>query len=683
MADFVSSNPLIESVHDEEVHSSAEDLSGVQLLPLITEARDSNASPNSLTRGSSQRHHTTPLLDYFRHVHRHGLSTEAIKQLEEADQLLRRGKHAEAISCLELSLLTSNPDSSLQSLLWRLLGNAHLSLGQYKKASICFLHHLAFCRELNDFDGVTKAECNLGISYMKLGMLKLAGRCFLQYLENSRVLQDNMGVAKALSNLGVLSKTLAARAYEAATNDDNLSKENADANLKRAITYFEQHLEIVEQYGDLEKQARAYGNLGSCHEMARQYPQAMFCHSKRLEIARMTSDWRSECYALCNLGNCCRANSKYEEALEYYITNLELSRSMDNIAGEIASLLNLGATCELLGRVRKAIEWYTLYLSLMVQLKDHSGQARALATLASLSEDTKDINKARIYYTMLIEVFQQIGDQKAVAMATGHLRFIQKHKRQKKGAELVVNQSLENLEIEDSPMIRRGRKFIPRAHLGPRHRHQMISSLLGGSWGHPQTSLVLENHRAISAFVNRADNLYRDQNMMQLLFEQEAENSLYKLGDLVAIPHQQIKSPVIPLLASVPLFPAHSVRPEDRPLPNPPPDNHFDSNHLPLSDYATINEAVGSSDKKSHDMRRERHLQELKQMSEDFNKPLTELGIHESTDREWNQWLEIQGLIDDSTISRGGSNVEMTAFGKRGHADTRAVKSTPQSLDVL
>lgn len=86
-----------------------------------------------------------------------------------------------------------------------------------------------------------------------------------------------------------------------------------------------------------EKQARVYGNLGSCHEMARQYPQAMFCHGKvtsvtyslpcvymlsqqRLEIVRMTSDWRSECYALCNLGNCCRANQKYAEALEYYTT---------------------------------------------------------------------------------------------------------------------------------------------------------------------------------------------------------------------------------------------------------------------------------------------------------------------------------------------------------------------------
>lgn len=251
MADFVSSNPLIEGVHDEEIQGSKTDLRNADHgLPLSARK---DVLPNSPVRSvhTLQRRFASPLLDYLKHAHQHGLSTEVSKQLEEVDELLRRGKHAEAISCMELTLLTSNPHPPLQCLLWRLLGNAHLALGQYKKASICYLHHLAFCRELNDFEGVTKAECNLGISYMKLGMLKLAGRCFLQYLENSRVLQDNMGIAKALSNLGVLSKTLAARAYEAALRDNSISKENADANLKRAIAYFEQHLEIVEQYRDL------------------------------------------------------------------------------------------------------------------------------------------------------------------------------------------------------------------------------------------------------------------------------------------------------------------------------------------------------------------------------------------------------------------------------------------------
>ena len=259
MADFISSNPLVESVHDEEVRRRGgvvvEVRNNLHHVPMSPRTSEVSFPPNSPVRSvhtsTSHMRHSSPLSEYIRHAHHLGLRAEVSKQLEEIDGLLKRGKHVEAIYCIELALLTSSADSSLLTLLWRLLGNAHLSLSQYRKASICFLHHLAFCRELNDFEGITKAECNLGISYMKLGMLKLAGRCFLQYLENSRVLQDNMGIAKALSNLGVLSKTLAARAYEAARRDNSISMENAEANLKRAIGYFEQHLEIVEQYGDV------------------------------------------------------------------------------------------------------------------------------------------------------------------------------------------------------------------------------------------------------------------------------------------------------------------------------------------------------------------------------------------------------------------------------------------------
>ena len=61
-----------------------------------------------------------------------------------------------------------------------LLGTAHMAVGNSREASVCFLRHLEFCRELGDFAGITKAECNLGIAYTKLGQFRLAERCFLQ-----------------------------------------------------------------------------------------------------------------------------------------------------------------------------------------------------------------------------------------------------------------------------------------------------------------------------------------------------------------------------------------------------------------------------------------------------------------------------------------------------------------------
>ena len=67
-----------------------------------------------------------------------------------------------------------------------------------------------------------------------------------------------------------------------------------------------------------EKQGRAYGNIGSCYELLKDYPEAVFYHQKRLEVARITGDMYSELCTLCNLGNCLRAKGSLDEALEYY-----------------------------------------------------------------------------------------------------------------------------------------------------------------------------------------------------------------------------------------------------------------------------------------------------------------------------------------------------------------------------
>ena len=197
------------------------------------------------------RKRSRPLLDALKRTR--NLDTTTRKQLTSAEEFLSKGNNADAVPYLEAGLVGTKEQPQLQSLVLELLGSAHVAMGHYKKASICYMHHLAFCRELSDFHGMTKAECNLGIAYMKLGLLKLAGRCFLQYMENSKMLQDDLGVASACSNLGLLSKTLAIRSYQSAMRegDRDGAQENLKTHLQRAIDYFEQHLGIVERCADM------------------------------------------------------------------------------------------------------------------------------------------------------------------------------------------------------------------------------------------------------------------------------------------------------------------------------------------------------------------------------------------------------------------------------------------------
>ena len=181
------------------------------------------------------------------------LSHTVREQLKKADELLTEQRFKEAVSSLEWSLAHTNDFPLVQSLIWMLLGNAHVHLADFSKASICHLHYLAFCRERNDFPGMTKAECSLGIAYMKLGLYKLAGRCFLQYLENCQLLQDDKGISVAYNNLGLLSKILATDGYTAAVKEgsERKAEERLKSNLKRAVAYFEQHLGLEEQFGNV------------------------------------------------------------------------------------------------------------------------------------------------------------------------------------------------------------------------------------------------------------------------------------------------------------------------------------------------------------------------------------------------------------------------------------------------
>ena len=193
----------------------------------------------------------TSLADVLRELK--GLEGEIKRWIIKGDQLLKRKEFHAAIPYLEVTILRTQQYPRLQLLLWELLGNALMAVGNPKKASVCYLHHLVHCRALNDFKGMSKAECNLGIAYMQLGLYKLAGRCFLQYLKNCKILQDEWGIQSACSNLGLLSKSLGLKNYRAAIErgENEAAITTLTSCLRRAIIFFKQHLEVVITHEDV------------------------------------------------------------------------------------------------------------------------------------------------------------------------------------------------------------------------------------------------------------------------------------------------------------------------------------------------------------------------------------------------------------------------------------------------
>ncbi len=215
----------------------------------------STASTDSLPYaywGRPQQSTTRPLSVIMSQLHEVNPSLCCL--LKSADRYLHRGQLEKAVQCLEESVSQASSEfPRLRALVSMLLGGVYMQLKHYKSSSKCYLRYLEYCRKVNDFKGVTATECKLGILYLKQGQLKLAARCFVQYLDNSKLLQDDTGVAAACSNLGTLSRLLASHGYQAALREgrEELARESRQTNLYRAIAYFEQHLTIMEQYGDL------------------------------------------------------------------------------------------------------------------------------------------------------------------------------------------------------------------------------------------------------------------------------------------------------------------------------------------------------------------------------------------------------------------------------------------------
>lgn len=188
-------------------------------------------------------------------------ATHENKCLARADALIRNGNNKAAIQHLEASLNDSS-DAHLQKQIWRLLGNCHSSTRSYKRASVAYLHYLGMCRELGDFPGATRAYCCLGIAFMNQGLYTLAGNCFLQHLDNSQIMNSKVAMASAYNNLGVLAKVLGKKGIERAYRTGNMTDMNTVASqLHRAISYFAEHLLLVEQLYDRYKRGITSSNL--------------------------------------------------------------------------------------------------------------------------------------------------------------------------------------------------------------------------------------------------------------------------------------------------------------------------------------------------------------------------------------------------------------------------------------
>ncbi len=159
--------------------------------------------------------------------------------------------------------------------------------------------------------------------------------------------------------------------------------------VRKAIEYHEQALEISREIQDRRGEGNHLGNLGLAYKDLGEVRKAIEYYEQALEILREIQDRRGEGNHLGNLGLAYKDLGEVRKAIEYYEQALEISREIQDRRGEGADLGNLGLAYKDLGEVRKAIEYYEQALAIDREIQNPLGEGIRLFNIALVQDDLK------------------------------------------------------------------------------------------------------------------------------------------------------------------------------------------------------------------------------------------------------------------------------------------------------
>lgn len=174
------------------------------------------------------------------------------------------------------------------------LGNAHMDLGEYRKAIEFYERALNISKEIGDRLGEGRSLGNLGNTYRILGEFQNAIEYSKQSLQITKQIGNRQGESIDLMNLG--NNYLSLGEY------------------REAIEFYRQALDISREIGDRQGEGDILGNLGSFYLNLGEHKKAIELYEQAWQISSEIGDRQSEGNHLCNLGHTYLSLSEREKA---------------------------------------------------------------------------------------------------------------------------------------------------------------------------------------------------------------------------------------------------------------------------------------------------------------------------------------------------------------------------------
>jgi tetratricopeptide (TPR) repeat protein len=238
---------------------------------------------------------------------------------------------------------------------------------------------------------------SMGLAYGDLGELKKAIQFYEQALEIDRRIGDVMGEGNTLGNMGLAYRDL--------------------GEFKKSIQFYEQRLEIARRIGDIMGEGIAFLNMGNAYTDLGEYKKALQLYEQALEIDRRIGNVMGEGYVLDNMGCVYLSIGESKEAIQFYEPALEISRRIGDVMGEGYALCNMGIAYGGLGEFKKAIQFYEPALEIFRRIGYVIGEGYALCNMGIAYRDLGEYKKAILLNEQALEISRRIGDVKGEGYA--------------------------------------------------------------------------------------------------------------------------------------------------------------------------------------------------------------------------------------------------------------------------
>lgn len=264
-----------------------------------------------------------------------------------------------------------------------------IALAQFQKAQDAAEQGLPLARAAGNHHIEAYLTDQVGHSFYYRGERKKALDFYLQALA-LRSPSAPVGLAYTLNNIGMAYSWM--------------------GQSRKALSYMEQVIPLLDDVGDLAKQANVFSNMCVINSELGQFKAALPQCNRALEIKQEFKDLGGQAIALGSLGGLYGRIGDYQKALDFFQQSRALYKSLNDREGEALATNNVGWTYAQLGEYEKAIELQTQVLPVFRAQGNKYGLSTLLSNIAVNYADLNDYNKALEMHLQVLPLTSEKDD---------------------------------------------------------------------------------------------------------------------------------------------------------------------------------------------------------------------------------------------------------------------------------